>query len=93
MALFVRKYRHFFTSNIEKNQNYRLRDKDKLILPSKNLHSFENSPNSRLIRIYNKIPHEIKFEESHNKFHNKLKKLLLSKCYYSVDEFLNDKQI
>lgn len=42
--------------------------------------------------IYNKIPTEIKNEATHF-FKKKLSKLLVEKCYYAVNEFLNDNTI
>lgn len=42
-------------------------------------------------KIYNHLPNSILQEQNIGTFKNNLKKLLLSKCYYRVDKFLNDK--
>lgn len=43
------------------------------------------------IKIYNKIPDIIKDQQKTNTFINKLKDFLISKCYYNINEYLNDK--
>ncbi|KAF9813756.1 hypothetical protein SFRURICE_007911 [Spodoptera frugiperda] len=45
------------------------------------------------IKIYNVLPETIKNEKKLHLFINKLKKLLLKKAYYSVDEYLCDKSL
>ena len=42
--------------------------------------------------LYNKLPNAIK-ELNITMFKSKLKKMLIHKCYYTVTEFLNDKEI
>lgn len=91
MTLFVNKYRHFFKSKSEFFTNYNRRNKDKLILPMTTLKQFSKGPYSRLVNIYNKIPSSIKDIKNELVFRSKLKEYLISRCYYSVDEFLNDK--
>lgn len=43
-------------------------------------------------KLYNKIPNSIK-ECNINLFKKRLKSLLTSKCYYNVNDFLNDKSV
>lgn len=45
------------------------------------------------VKIYNVLPETIKNEKKLHLFVNKLKKLLLKKAYYSVDEYLCDKSL
>ena len=40
-------------------------------------------------KIYNKIPNDIK-NCNIKVFKNKLKMILANKCYYSIDQFLNE---
>ncbi|KAF9811204.1 hypothetical protein SFRURICE_002573 [Spodoptera frugiperda] len=45
------------------------------------------------IKIYNKLPETLRNEKKIHVFTNKLKKILISKCYYNVKEYLDDKNI
>ena len=51
---------------------------------------FECSPSYAGALLYNKLPKVLIAEEKPQIFRRKLKQFLLSKAYYSVDEFLND---
>jgi hypothetical protein len=41
--------------------------------------------------FYNKLPNSIKQIENKNLFIRELKNLLINGCYYSIDDFMNDK--
>lgn len=45
------------------------------------------------IRIYNEIPDDLKDITAINIFKSKLTKWLLSNCFYTINEFLNKKNI
>ncbi|KAF9797426.1 hypothetical protein SFRURICE_005902 [Spodoptera frugiperda] len=45
------------------------------------------------IKIYNKLPETLRNEKKIHVFTSKLKKILISKCYYNVKEYLDDKNI
>lgn len=49
-----------------------------------------SGPNAMAINIYNKLPNQIKNIDKTNIFENKLKELLIQKCYHTVDEYIND---
>lgn len=66
------------------------RRKANLTLPTPRIEMFRNSPLYRCILLYNKLPDYIKNEENVTTFKNKLKYILLNKCYYNVEEFMND---
>lgn len=67
------------------------RRETKLVIPEPKMEIFKNSPYYRSIQIYNKLPDNLLKEENYLKFCNKLKKLLLQKCYYSIEEYMLDK--
>lgn len=89
-ALFVKKYPHLFVrlSEVRRNPlrtqylNKLCNVKCKTSLMRKSF--FGNAP-----KIYNKIPNVIK-NMPLTKFKKALYKLLIDKCYYTLDEFLND---
>jgi hypothetical protein len=54
---------------------------------------YRNGPYYRCILVTNKIPEEIKNETNDDVFKRKFKKLLIQKCYYSINEFLNDTEL
>jgi hypothetical protein len=41
------------------------------------------------IRLYNKVPNQIKLTENFNSFKKELKSFLLKYSFYSVDEFMS----
>lgn len=66
------------------------RRKQKLCVPKQRIQLYSNNAYCMAIHIYNKLPDEYK-ELSYNRLKSKLFKLLIDKCYYSVQEFMNDK--
>jgi hypothetical protein len=73
------------------NRRIVTRHENRLCLPKSKLMMHSNSPYVRFIKIYNIIPNNLKAEEKDHIFKLKLKKLLIGKAYYTVREFLNDK--
>ncbi|KAJ8727712.1 hypothetical protein PYW07_000605 [Mythimna separata] len=91
VSKFVRKHALLFP--VAKNQRplqRSLRVKNELALPSSKLAMFQSGPLVMCIKIYNKLPNEIKDIEFDNKFVNALKLYLIQKCYYSLNEFLTN---
>lgn len=66
------------------------RNKDKLAIPSTRLCKVNKSFKGISIKLYNKLPSSIK-EMSTNKFKNVVKRNLLSKAYYCVNDYIIDK--
>jgi hypothetical protein len=90
---FVRKYSEFFTKRIENNPNYRLRNKNKLIIPTSRIKLHLSSTQAMAVKIYNNLPEQLRNLEKDIEFLNKLKTTLLQKAYYTIEEYLSDKLI
>lgn len=86
-AMFVKKHISLF----EKVKSDRR--KNNLSVPTHNLIMYRNSPYYRAVLIYNKLPDLFKANVEHKTFKNKLNSLLITKGYYSIEEFLTDKKI
>ena len=86
---FVKKNSKYFIKNTESYQ-YNTRNKNQLQPSAHKTSKFECSSSYAGALLYNKLPKELIAEEKHQIFRHKLKKFLLSKAYYNVDEFLND---
>lgn len=84
-CLFIRKNMNLF------DHDRNPRRKNQLALPVPRLEIFRNGPQYRCIQIYNKLPSFLKDENNINTFKNKLRSLLIQKCYYSIDEYVTDK--
>lgn len=91
-AIFARKHPTLFKAKIDSDKT-RSQYRNKFVMPCTNLAIYKNSPYCKCIRVINKIPDDIKLEPNDKLFRNKLKNLLIEKCYYSVDEFLDDKTL
>ena len=72
--------------------NINTRGKHKLCVPYSRLHKVHNSFVGLSIRFYNKIPVDI-LSLPYDLFKKKLKSQLISKAYYSVDDYFNDKNL
>lgn len=77
-------------STRDKNERYCLRADMNIKLPQHRLTSVAKSPLVLPIKLYNKLPIELKRISNPAGFHNAVKKLLVDGVYYSVDEYLND---
>lgn len=69
--------------------NFNMRNKDRLCNLKSKTTLMQNSIFCMATKIFNKVPESIK-ENDTVRFKNKLKALLLEKCYYTVTEFLTD---
>lgn len=87
----VRKYPDTYKTRGDIQTSHSLRHKNRLNLPQSHLKMHSSSPYSMSIKIYNKLPEYLKQIEKTNIFINKVKQFLINKSYYSLDEFLNDK--
>ena len=71
--------------------NYNTRRRIQLHKPSATLALYQKGPYYESIRIYNALPHNIAEMILQKKgFLTKLKKYLLAKAFYSVQEYMND---
>lgn len=89
LALFVRANPKIFP-NLSVQAIRNRRDKNKLLNRPSKTQLFRNSVFGMGPVIYNKVPQEIR-ELNTNLFKKKLKDLLTARCYYRIDEFLQDK--
>lgn len=93
-AIYILECCNFVKKHINKFPNYsrpkNLRPRERLAMPTSKLQLFKSGPYAMCIKIFNKIPRDIKSEENPRKLKKKLRLLLITKCYYSLDEFLND---
>lgn len=71
------------------NCNYNTRNDMLLEVPRHNTAFFENSPRYKAITLYNNLPKNIKSLPL-NVFKKEVKKLLIEKSYYKVQEYLGD---
>jgi hypothetical protein len=72
------------------NHSINTRNKDKLVLPTFRLHKVSNSFLGQGVICFNKIPDSI-LELPYHKFKTHIKSVLMSKGYYSIKDYLDDK--
>ena len=85
---FVRKNKEFFITN--ETHNYDTRQCADLQYPSVKLKKFQTGAHYMGIKIYSYLPTYIKIEINNaKKFDQFLKKFLLDKSFYSLEEFCN----
>lgn len=87
---FVRKYPFFFKKRSDIVTKYALRHQNRLQLPNSRLQLHSSSPLVMSIKLYNKLPNFIKDIKNDRTFLRHIKELLTNKCYYSINEFLED---
>lgn len=87
--MYVRKNLHEFKLNSDIH-DYNTRSKNKIAVKASRLRKISTSFVGNCIRFYNKIPAEI-VNLPFSKFKSHVKSNLLSKAYYTVNDFLNDK--
>lgn len=92
LCKFVRKNPNIF-KDTKPNRVYgpRMNQKNQLAQPKSRINMYKNSPYVNAIKVYNHLPNEIRGESNTNKFINKIKTLLIEKCYYNLTEYYNDK--
>ena len=71
--------------------NYSTRYRIQLHKPSTALTIYQKGQYYEVVRIYNKLPYNIAERNSQNKvFLTNVRKYLLTKAFYSVEEYMND---
>lgn len=91
MALFVKTYPHLFPKKsafVVRNR----RHGDRLCIHAAKTTLLQNSVICMAPKIYNKIPEKYK-SLNKNLFRANLKSFLVEKCYYTIQDFLNDKSV
>lgn len=80
------------TPTLSSFHQYSTRNNKTFSVPKHRTTKFETSPRYKSIILYNHLPSSIK-SLNMNSFCKKIKSILLSKCYYSMNEYLNDNHI
>lgn len=88
-GLFVKKNINLF-KKLNEGRKYASRDPTKLEVPSCRTAFYRKSCHAMLVKIYNKIPQNIR-ELPTNCFKRELTRCLKGKAYYNIDEYLADK--
>ncbi|CAK1602198.1 unnamed protein product [Parnassius mnemosyne] len=82
---------HKYETYEERKKRDMTRRKDLKISITPTLNVVRHSTRYQAIGLFNSLPTSFKTIYCHHKFQNKLKSLLIKKSYYSVDDYLNDK--
>lgn len=92
MCIFVRKHPELFPKSKDVIKRSNRRDEEKLHIPYRRIQLCSNNCFCMAIEIYNKLPNSFK-NMTLMSFKRNLFNFLLNKCYYSVQEYLNDKSM
>lgn len=85
ICLFVRRNKNKF-KKVSDQHNVNVRDKDRLVLPTIKCMIYDKSTFVTAIRIYNKLPNDIK-HAADKEFKKVLKKWLIGNVFYDLNEF------
>jgi hypothetical protein len=89
ILLFVGKHKHFFTTNSDRH-NIQTRQRDNLHVPSSSLTVFQNGVYYSGIKLFNKLPVELKqLVGFPKKFKIAVRRYLVSHCFYTLNEFVD----
>jgi hypothetical protein len=89
LLLFIVENKNIFLSNNE-NHNLDTRQKNNLHLPQANLTIYQKGAYYSGIKIYNKLPLEVKsVAGNQKKFKSTLKKFLYTYSFYTMEEYFN----
>lgn len=88
-VVFVKSKHLNITTFGDREIDYNLRYTNNLLLPQHRLSLVANGPTVMPVKLYNHLPHNIKELFSIQKFKFAVKRMLLEKSFYSVQEFLN----
>lgn len=91
VKFFKKNPHHFSFSSHQFSHRYTLRNRLKLITPRCNTTFYQNQSHNSSIKLFNCLPKSLKLETDTDKFSRGVKNFLISKEYYSVQDFLNDK--
>jgi hypothetical protein len=86
---FVRNHPKLYSTVGDEPRRYESRFKNNLVQTTSKLKLHSNGPYAMSIRIYNKLPPQIKNEHNIKVFTRTLKKYLIEKAYYSVRDYIN----
>ena len=93
-AIYILKAATYVRDNLDKyrklEHGYSTRHPEYLVTDSHASTFFERSPQFDFVRIYNKLPSSIKSVKSGSAFKNLVKELLLTRTYYSYQDYLGD---
>ena len=87
---FVKQHSNLFTKRSDVPMSHNLRNQNRLLLPASKLTLHATSPYVMCIKLFNKLPNDIKSINDLKNFTITLKKFLINKCYYDNNEYLND---
>lgn len=87
LCLFVHKNINLFPKKKDIH-NKNTRNRENLFIPPSRIKMLHDSPHYMALRVYNKLPQNIKSEQKYKTFNKKLKEFLIDKCYYNLDEYL-----
>ena len=88
ICVFVKKYPHLFILSDQVTGKTNSRDPQKLWIPKQRLTLFTNNVYCKAIKIYNRLPNDIRRLDI-NKFRSIMTKWLQKKCFYSCKEYLD----
>lgn len=91
ICIFVRQHPHYFVTR-EQYKNKPTRHRDRIMLPRIRLQLYRRSCYCMAIKIYNKLHPSFKALPI-PLFKQKLHSWLLTRCYYSIQEYLDDQEI
>lgn len=80
-----------FSLTRETNEHYHFRRNLNIDIPRHRLSAVAHSPLILPIKLFNKLPHEVKKLHHSNKFNNIVKGILLQNAFYSTAEYLKYK--
>lgn len=88
ISCFIHRNLHEFKTNRDFH-NYPTRSVREIHINSFNLSKYRKSPHCAGSYIYNKLPLEIRSQNSFRLFRNKLKTFLIGHCFYNMTEFFD----
>jgi hypothetical protein len=81
---FYRKHKYYFAQQSATHNHNTRRNADALVT------THSKSPHNNVANTYNKLPRELKSIKSFDTFVSKLRKFLIEKCYYTLEDFKNE---
>lgn len=87
-CLLLTKQKHSSLEKVNDNHSYPTRNGNILKTKQHRTSIYEKSASYTGIKLFNRLPENLKLIKNFNTFKFKLKKFLADKCFYSVDEFI-----
>lgn len=91
MSKFIRKHNHLFPNEQPPTDTRPLRPRHKIPVPLSKLQMHSSGPFIMCLKIYNKVPLIIRNEINIDKFMKSLRKYLIQKSFYTLQEFLENR--